>query len=85
MYLGYQQFMFPILKFLNDEKIHYKKDIFAEMIKVFNSTPEQIEEKIPSQSEPTYINRISCAIIFLKFERPFSYCFLKSVFIDKQQ
>jgi len=35
---GYQEFMFPILKFLSDDKIHYKKDIFAEMANVFNLT-----------------------------------------------
>jgi len=63
---GYQEFMFPILKFLSDEKIHYKKDIIAEMSKVFNLTQEQIEEKLPSQTEPTYINRIGWAITYLK-------------------
>ena len=55
-----------LLKFLSDEKIHYKKDIIAEMSKVFNLTQEQIEEKLPSQTEPTYINRIGWAITYLK-------------------
>ena len=63
---GYQEFMFPILKLLSDDKIHYKKDIFAEMANVFNLTQEQIEEKLPSQTEPTYINRIGWAITYLK-------------------
>lgn len=63
---GYQEFMFPILKFLSDDKIHYKKDIFVEMVSVFNLTQAQIEEKLPSQIEPTYINRIGWAITYLK-------------------
>lgn len=63
---GYQEFMFPILRLLSDEKIHYKKDIFAEMATIFNLTQEQIEEKLPSQTEPTYINRIGWAITYLK-------------------
>ena len=29
-------------------------------------TKEQIEEKLPSQTEPTYINRIGWAITYLK-------------------
>lgn len=58
--------MFPILKLLSDNKIYYKKDIFVEMSKYFNLTNEQMEEKLPSQSEPTYINRICWAIIYLK-------------------
>ena len=40
---GYQEFMFPILKLLSDNKIHYKKDIFLEMDIFFNLTQEQIE------------------------------------------
>lgn len=63
---GYQEFMFPILKLLSDNKIYYKKDIFVEMSKYFNLTSEQMEEKLPSQSEPTYINRIGWAITYLK-------------------
>ncbi len=63
---GYQEFMFPILKFLSDDKIHYKRDIFSEMAKIFKLTQEQMEEKVPSQLEPTYINRIGWAITYLK-------------------
>ena len=40
---GYQEFMFPILKLLSDDKIHYKKDIFNEMAKVFHLSQEQID------------------------------------------
>lgn len=63
---GYQEFMFPILKLLSDKKIHYKGDIFNAMVKIFNLSEEQLNEKLPSQIEPTYINRIGWAITYLK-------------------
>lgn len=58
--------MFPILKLLSDGNIHYKKDIFANMAIIFKLTQQQIEETLPSQTEPTYINRIGWAITYLK-------------------
>lgn len=63
---GYQEFMFPILKLLSDDKVYYKKDIFDMMAKHFQLTQKEIEEKLPSQTEPTYINRIGWAITYLK-------------------
>ncbi len=63
---GYQEFMFPILKSLYDAKLHHKKEICEKMIEVFNLTQEQIDEKIPSQVEPTYINRVGWAISYMK-------------------
>ena len=63
---GFQEFMFPILKLLSDDKTYYKRDIFKYIANEFNLTKEQIEEKLPSQTEPTYINRIGWAITYLK-------------------
>lgn len=63
---GYQEFMFPILKLLSDGNIYYKKDIFIKLAKRLNLSQEQLEEKLPSQQEPTYINRIGWAITYLK-------------------
>lgn len=63
---GYQEFMFPILKLLSDGNIYYKKDIFIKLAKQLNLSQEQLEEKLPSQQEPTYINRIGWAITYLK-------------------
>ncbi|HIT17814.1 MAG TPA: restriction endonuclease [Candidatus Caccosoma faecigallinarum] len=63
---GFQEFMFPILKLLSDGKTYYKRDIFKYIANEFNLTKEQIEEKLPSQTEPTYINRIGWAITYLK-------------------
>lgn len=63
---GYQEYMFPILKLLSDRNIHYKKDIFANIASIFKLTQQQMEETLPSQTEPTYINRIGWAITYLK-------------------
>ena len=63
---GYQEFMFPILKCLYDGKQYLKKTICEKMIEAFNLTQEQLYEKVPSQSEPTYINRIGWAVTYMK-------------------
>lgn len=63
---GFEEFMFPILKYLADGNEHYKKDIINEISKSMNLTQEQLDEKVPSQTEPTYINRISWALTYLK-------------------
>ena len=63
---GYQEFMFPILKCLYDGEQYHKKKICEKMIEVFNLTQEQLDERLPSQAEPTYINRVGWAITYLK-------------------
>ena len=63
---GYQEFMFPILKCLYDRKPYHKKKICEKMIEVFNLTQEQLDERLPSQAEPTYINRVGWAITYMK-------------------
>ncbi len=63
---GYQEYMFPILKFLYDKELTYKKDIFEGMKTAFAFTPEIMEDMLPSQAEPKYINRIGWALTYLK-------------------
>ena len=63
---GYQEFMFPILKCLYDGKPYHKKKICVKMIEIFNLTQEQLDERLPSQAEPTYINRVGWAITYMK-------------------
>ena len=63
---GYQEFMFPILKCLYDGGQYHKKKICEKMIEVFNLTQEQLDERLPSQAEPTYINRVGWAITYMK-------------------
>ena len=56
---GYQEFMFPILKLLSDNKVYNRREIVDGMVKYFNLTEAQLDEKIPSQTEPTYLNRLA--------------------------
>ena len=63
---GYQEFMFPILKCLYDGAQYHKKKICEKMIEVFNLTQEQLDERLPSQAEPTYVNRVGWAITYMK-------------------
>lgn len=46
---GYQEFMFPILKYLSDKDLLDKKKIFDKMAEVFNLSEEDKQEKLPSQ------------------------------------
>lgn len=63
---GYQKFMFPILKFLYDGQTKSKTSIFNAMSKTFKLTTQQLNETMPSQTQPTYKNRIGWAITYLK-------------------
>lgn len=63
---SYQDFMFPIIKLLSDGKIWQKRTIFNEIAKAMHLTAEQMEYTLPSQTQPTYINRIGWALTYLK-------------------
>lgn len=63
---GYQEFMFPILQVLYDGNQHGRKEIYEQVAIITKLTQEQMEDILPSQTEPTYINRISWAITYLK-------------------
>ena len=63
---GFEEFMFPVLKLLSDNKEHYKRDMFSEIANYMNLTQKQLNEKLPSQATFTYINRICWALTYLK-------------------
>lgn len=63
---GYQEFMFPILKFLSDEQVKSKRSIIDAMAVNFKLTEQELNETLPSQTQPTYENRIGWAITYLK-------------------
>ncbi len=63
---GYQEFMFPILKFLYDKNVVSKANIVSGMVKVFNLNQQDLSEILPSQTQPTYKNRIGWALTYLK-------------------
>jgi restriction system protein len=63
---GYQEFMFPVLKFLHDGKERHVKEIHEAMVIVFKLTPNDMEETLATQSRPTYMNRIGWALTYMK-------------------
>ena len=63
---SYEEFMFPILKLLADDKTYHRKDIYNQMARYFNLSNAQINELLPSQTEPKYQNRISWALTYLQ-------------------
>ena len=62
----YEKFMFPILKILSDGQIKSKKSIAAAIIEYFHFNERDLNETLPSQSQPTYLNRMGWAITYLK-------------------
>lgn len=63
---SYQEFMFPIVKLLSDGKVWQNKDIYQDVATAMHLTAEQMEDTLPSQTQPTYINRIGWALTYLK-------------------
>lgn len=63
---SYQEFMFPVLKFLYDGKEHHVKEIHEAMALAFKLTPSDMEETLATQSRPTYMNRIGWALTYMK-------------------
>ncbi|NOT91178.1 restriction endonuclease [Ferruginibacter sp.] len=62
----YQTLMLPLLKFINDEKIHNTQEIINHLAKVFNLTKEELNEFVPSGQQKIFANRISWAKSHLK-------------------
>ncbi len=63
---SYQEFMFPIIKLLSNGKIWQKRVIYHDVASMMHLTTEQMDETLPSQTQPTYINRIGWALTYLK-------------------
>lgn len=58
--------MLPILKILNDEKVHLISEIVGFIEKEFNLTDEERQQRVPSGKMRTIYNRIAWAILYLK-------------------
>ncbi|MBO7389793.1 MAG: winged helix-turn-helix domain-containing protein, partial [Oscillospiraceae bacterium] len=63
---GFQEYMYPILDYLKNGDVRSKREICDEMANRFQLSDELKEETLPSQTQPTYINRIGWAITYLK-------------------
>ncbi|RPJ94087.1 restriction endonuclease [Rummeliibacillus sp. TYF005] len=62
----YEQFMYPFLEYLSDEREHTLKELYEYLPKVFQLTEEQIEELLPSGKQSIVVNRIGWARTYLK-------------------
>lgn len=62
----YEKFMFPVLKILSDGKVRSKSMIASAIIDFFRFNEHDINETLPSQTQPKYLNRMGWAITYLK-------------------
>ena len=63
----YEEYMYPVLKILSNSGALPKKEICKLVAEHMNLTDEQKSAILPSQTMPTYINRIGWALSYLKF------------------
>ena len=62
----YEQFMYPFLEYLGDEKEHTLKELYDYLPKYFQLTDEQIQQLLPSGKQSIVVNRIGWARTYLK-------------------
>ncbi|MBP0723927.1 restriction endonuclease [Bacillus sp. RG28] len=62
---GYQDFMYPFLKQLEDGKEYRLQDLYVILAKHFNLTDKDITEKLPSGKQTLIVNRIGWARTYL--------------------
>jgi restriction system protein len=63
---GYQEYMFPILKVMYDERLYSRQELYGLTADAMKLTQEQMDDILPSQTMPTYVNRIGWALTYLK-------------------
>lgn len=62
---GYQDFMYPFLKQLEDGKEYRLQDLYVFLASHFNLTDEDISKKLPSGEQTLLINRVGWARTYL--------------------
>ncbi|WP_249222056.1 restriction endonuclease [Planococcus alpniumensis] len=63
---GYQEFMYPLLKLLEDRNEHTLRDAYIQLADEFNLSEEQREKLLPSGKQKILHNRIGWARTYLK-------------------
>lgn len=63
---GFQDFMLPTLKIIEDNKEHKSRDVIEKVAAILGLTEEDKQEKLPSQSQAVYYNRAMWARTYLK-------------------
>ena len=62
----YNEYMKPLLVAMSNGTMFQKRDLYELMINELQLSNEDLAERIPSGSEPTYANRIGWALSYLK-------------------
>ncbi|RHW35932.1 restriction endonuclease [Lysinibacillus yapensis] len=62
---GYQDFMYPFLKQLEDGQVYKLQDLYVLLANHFNLTDEEVAEKLPSGKQTILNNRIGWARTYL--------------------
>jgi len=62
----YQKAMLPLLKFLGDGKEHSLRQSIEHVSKLFNLTPEERSELLPSGKQAVIDNRVGWARTYMK-------------------
>lgn len=63
---GFQEYMRPILEYLNDRNEVHRGAIAEDIAQILKLSAEDKMQKLPSNMEPIYLNRIGWAITYLK-------------------
>lgn len=62
---GYQEFMYPFLKQLEDGKDYELQELYVKLANHFTLTPEEISQKLPSGKQTVLVNRIGWTRTYL--------------------
>ncbi|KQU13102.1 restriction endonuclease [Bacillus sp. Leaf13] len=62
---GYQDFMYPFLKQLEDKKEYRLQDLYTILANYFNLTEEDVAEMLPSGKQTLLVNRVGWARTYL--------------------
>lgn len=62
----YQTIMLPVLKFLKDEQEHSMRELIDYISKEFHLTKQEMEELLPSGTQPIIDNRVGWARTYMK-------------------
>lgn len=54
----FQSLMLPLLQFLGDGQEHRAADVIAALARQFGSSPQELEEQLPSGRAPRFANRV---------------------------
>jgi restriction system protein len=63
---NYQKILLPLLKLLADQKIYHFKDLVNILASEFKLSPAELNELLPSGTQPLFRNRVGWAKTYLK-------------------